>query len=471
MISVVGSVAGWFRRRRQRSLFLLALAAGVVGATGATLVLGNALTQRFASQVEADLEWRAVRGARELSMTTERDRALINEALGAYAASPDVRAIAVEVGDRRAASRGTVTAIAPVFAARPGTLVHGADYVASWAAAVTDGAEVGKIAVVMSTQRLTDARAMRRRVLQLILIAGGAAAILGAVVVLWLTRNARAGDRQDVDADDGAAPLPAAGGAIGLPGSAPPASLPEQVEDLTHELEDRNRGLQMILEHAAQGFVTVELSGRMASERSAVLERWFGSAPAGTTLADYVRPYGADAANQLALGLERICAGELSLDECLTQLPKRLAADGQAFQIKYVPILRDGRPEGVLLVMTDISELVAREQAEQLARERRELSSLSRLISEDRASFDEFFAEAAGFVASLDAPSDPEVERRTMRSLKDSCAYYGLDTYVALCEAVELAITESETALSDEQRIAVAAGWARLAGQLASLLA
>ncbi|MBC7977580.1 MAG: hypothetical protein H7138_21600, partial [Myxococcales bacterium] len=116
--------------RRQRVWFLIALITGVASLTGVMLVLGQALAERFATQVQADLEWRALRGASELAKTAELDTALILEALDAYAASPDVEAIAVEVGDKIVASHETLAALAPVFAAPHGTLVRGDGYVA-----------------------------------------------------------------------------------------------------------------------------------------------------------------------------------------------------------------------------------------------------------------------------------------------------------------------------------------------------
>ncbi len=452
--------------RRQRVWFLIALITGVASLTGVMLVLGQALAERFATQVQADLEWRALRGASELAKTAELDTALILEALDAYAASPDVEVIAVEVGDKIVASHETLAALAPVFAAPHGTLVRGDGYVASWAAAVAEGAEVGKIAVVVSTRRHTGARALQARVSQLTLIAGAAAAVLGTLVVLLLTRNGVA-----------TSPVPAGGvlGASGLAASGMPSELDklnEQLEERTGELADRNRWVQLLLAHAGQGLLTVDLAGRLDSERSAITERWLGTPAADATLASYLGAHDDALAGQVRSGLERICEGVAPLDECLAQLPRRVTAGAITLEIHYAPLLRDDKPERILLVLGDITEQVLREQKEREAREQREareVVALTQLITGDRAAFDEFFAEAAGLVASFEAPREGEVERRAVRSLKDNCAYYGLETYVELCQQIEGTIGDDVggDAMTDEQRRAITQGWARVVAQLA----
>ena len=437
--------------RQPRTWLLIALVIGVAALTGAMLVLGRALSERFASQIQADLEWRALRGARELSKTTELDGALIDEALGAYAASPDVQAIAVEVGNRVVASHETSASIAPVFAAQPGTLVRGDGYVASWAA--VKGTQVGKIAMVVSTRRLADAHAMRAEVSRLTLIAGAIAALLGALVVLVLTRRNHAPGATDPPGEVGHA-------------LAPPAP----------ELAPRDRTLRMILDHAAQGFLTVELDGRITGERSAASDRWLGEPGPDATLPGYLSVYSDELADQLRAGLQALRAGTVPLAHCLAQLPTRLVAIANTFDLAYAPVLggeHGEKPERLLVIVTDVSEQAARERAlreQHEQREQREMVSLSQLITVDRAAFDEFFAEAAGLVASLEAPADPELELRTLRTLKDNCAYYGLDTYVELCQRIEASLAETDGVISDARRVELANGWGRIASQLVVLL-
>jgi hypothetical protein len=461
-ISSQGPAPGLRSTRRQRAWFLIALIAGVAAFTGVMLVLGGALSERFAAQVEADLEWRALRGARELAKTTELDTALIREALTAYAASPDVQAIAVDLGDRIVASRGTIASIAPVFAAPAGTLVRGDGYLASWAEAVAEGTPIGKIAVVVSTRRLTDARALQSRSSRLTLIAGAAVAILGALVVLWLTRNVLAGIHE---------PAPDLGDLGDLAGGlgGKPAEPDEHLTERLRDLDERNRGMRLALAHTAQGFLLFDLGGRIAGDPSAVVVGWLGEPAADATLAGYLSLHGGEVVAQLDLGLQGIAEGVVPLAQCLAQLPRRLAAGAHTFDLTYAPLMHDDRPERILMIMNDVTAQVTRERTAREQREQREVVALSQLVTGDRAAFDEFFAEAAGMVASLDAPRDAEVERVAVRTLKDTCAYYGLETYVELCQEIETSIAQTSSPMSDDQRVAIANGWARVAAQLVGM--
>jgi hypothetical protein len=212
----------------------------------------------------------------------------------------------------------------------------------------------------------------------------------------------------------------------------------------------------------------------MERERAAIVERWLGAPPADDTLASYLGAHGDALADQVRNGLERLCEGVLPLDECLAQLPRRVTTGAITLELYYAPLVRDGKPERILLIISDISEQVSRERKEREAREQREqreVVALSQLMTGDRAAFDEFFAEAAGLVASFEAPRELEDERRALRALKDNCAYYGLETYVELCQQIEHSLTETAEPISDEQRIALADGWARMASQLSGRLA
>jgi hypothetical protein len=462
-VAAAGSVG------RLRRWLLIGLVAGVAGLTGVVLVLGRSLSERFASQIEADLEWRALRGAQELSRTSElglavSDTAVFNKALDAYASSPDVQAVAVAIGDKLVTSRGTTASIAPVFTAPPGTLVRGDGYVASWAAPITLDARAGKIAVVVSTRRLADAQARQTHVSHLTLIAGVAALILGALAVLGLTRGVRVAAPAPVDRDPPAA-------ADRDPPPAAPDHRDDEREAQARALDERDRSMRLMLDHAAQGFLTVELGGRLAGERSAIVDRWFGEPAADATLVGYLSPHDPALAAMLGFGLESLCEGVIPLPQCLDQMPKRLTAGASTFDLEYAPVLQGDRPERILLIISDVTEQVAREGALREQREQRELIALSQLITANRAEFDEFFSEAAGLVAALDAPSDPEVERRTVRALKDHCAYYGLETYVALCLGIEASLAETLGPLTDDQRAALAAGWSNVASRLARQLA
>src|ERR1700755_104602 len=182
-----------FSIRRLRTFILIALVVGVAVFTGVMFTLVQSLSERFGPQVAADLEWRAMRGAQELAKTADLglavgDAGMVTEAFGAYARASDVQAIvAQDAAGKVVAEHGGSKDVAAVFAAKPGTLVTGADFVASWAPAIIEGKQVARVAVMVSTQRMSDANTVLARVSHTTLIAGLAGAILGALVILFFT--------------------------------------------------------------------------------------------------------------------------------------------------------------------------------------------------------------------------------------------------------------------------------------------
>jgi two-component system chemotaxis sensor kinase CheA len=447
-----GATGSGFSIRRLRTLILIALVAGVAVFTGVMFTLVQSLSERFGPQVAADLEWRALRGAQELAKTADvglavSDTAMVKESFAAYVGSSDVQAIvAVDAQGQVVARHGTIDSVAPVFAAAPTTMVHGDGYVASWAPAVIEGNQVGKIALVVSTRRLSDARAVLSRVSNTTLIAGLAGALLGALVIAFFTRQVSIRDHQLNDYAH---------------------NLEAKVETRTRELDERNRGMRVVLDNVAQGFLTVDLDGVLASERSAIVDRWFGPPEPGATFAAYLRGRAPEFATWFEVGVDGVRDGFLPCELCIAQMPRRFTTGESTFAVEYSPIMRGDTPERILLIVSDVTERVVRERAE---REQREMVALFQRITADRAGFDEFLDEASGLVASLAAEGDPVVERRTIHTLKGNCAIYGLESYAALCHEAETELAEDAGPVGDAWRTRLTGAWRDAVARLARLV-
>jgi len=441
-----------FSIRKLRTLILIALVTGVAVFTGVMFTLVQSLSERFGPQVVADLEWRAMRGAQELARTADvglavSDTAMVKESFGAYAQSADVQAIiAVDAKSEVIARHGQLAAIEPVFAAPPATLVRGPGYVASWAPATIEGNQVGKVAVVVSTRRMSDAEALLSRVSRTTLIAGLAGALLGALVILFFTRQVSVRDSQLKDYA---------------------ATLEQKVEARTRELDERNRGMRLVLDNVDQGFLTIDPHGALASERSSIVDRWFGAPEPGERLTGYIGRHAPEFATWLELGLESLRDGFLPPELCFAQLPTRFTAGASTYNVAYSPIQRDDELQRILVIVSDVTEHITRERAE---REQREIVALFQRITADRAGFDEFIDEANDLVASIATPGDPVVERRTIHTLKGNCGIYGLDSYAAECHHLETELAESSAPLDAAQRARLADAWRTTNQRLAKLV-
>lgn len=443
-------ISPWLIRWQPR-LFVIALVGGIAGFTIALLVLDDELSEHFSTELKTSLEARARHGAQELATVwalgaATNDIALFNSTIDVYMTSPNVRAVAIEVDGKILASRGELAPIRRVFTARPGELVDGLGYVASWAA----GPQGTKIAVVMSTRGLDQVDALQARISYFTLLVGAGAIGFG-LLTLWLrsrgagpqVRAAAALPATAASVDDGAAPEP------GITAAA-----------LDGEI------LRHVLEHTTQGFMAVEVSSQVIGAHAKIVERWFGAPMPDSTLATYVGANSIELATKLSIGLAKLHDGSLALADWLAQVPTKMVIGARTLEVRYVPLLVGDKPTHVVLVMTDVTERLARERAEREAREQRDVAALVQLITSNRAEFDEFFAETAGLIGSLEAPAGADAELRTVRTLKDNCAYYGLEAYVEQCAAIETSLRATGAEMDDAQRIALSDGWSRIAQRL-----
>lgn len=437
---------------RLRVLILVALVVGLTIFTGVMFSLVQRLSERFGPQVKADLEWRAERGAQELSKTADlglamSDKSMVKDSFGVYATSSDVLAIvAVDAADHVVAQHGTFAGIALVLAAKPRTLVEGPGYIASWAPAEIEGNRVGKVAVIVSTARMTDARAVLRGVSRTTLVAGLVGLVLGCLVLWFFTRAVAVRDRQLNDYAE---------------------NLEHKVEDRTRELDERNHGMRLVLDNVAQGFVTIDANGVMASERSAIVERWFGTIEPGATFGAYVGTFAPAFATWLELGLESLRDGFLPLELSLAQLPRRFVASSLTFDVAYSPIMTTDQISSILLIVSDVTAEIERERTE---RAQHEVVELFQHITADRAGFDEFYAEAGDLVAALRVADDGVVENRIIHTLKGNCSIFGIHSYAQLCHEVETELGESGEDLSDLQRTRLLDSWTAVTARLSTLL-
>lgn len=235
----------------------------------------------------------------------------------------------------------------------------------------------------------------------------------------------------------------------------------------TAELAQRNRGMRLVLDNVAQGFVTIDLDGVLSPERSAIIERWFGAPAQGATLQAYLEPRAPEFAQWLALGLGELREGALPTELLIAQLPRRFADGERTFEVSYSAIGAGDRVDSFLAIISDVTAHLARERAE---REQQDLLSLFQRISIDRPGVEEFLTEAAGLVAALRTESDPVVQKRLVHTLKGNCAIYGLQSYAELAHRVETELGDGAAAMTDEQRDALVAMWKDAMARVTPLL-
>jgi signal transduction histidine kinase len=441
--------------RTLRKVILAALTLGLLVFTGGVLVLVNQIFANFGPGVQADLEWKATRGARELAQASELglaagDAGMVEGAFDAFRHSDDVVAIVVvnAAGKPLATFRKSPESSETLFTGAPGAVRHTPSYYVGWAAATIEGATVGRVALIISTRRLVDSQRWLKQVELIVGIGGGVGLIAGCLFVVFFTGAILKRDAQLADHA---------------------ATLERKVEERTAELDDRNRGMRLVLDNVGQGFVTIGLDGVMAPERSAIVHRWLGGARDGETFADYLGRLDPRAADWLRMGVEEIASDVMPIDVLLDQLPKRSRIGERTLKLDYTPITKNGRVERLLVVMTDISVELQRERME---RQQREMLALFQALSTDRAGLVSFMDEANKLVEALRpaAGADLEVQKRLVHTLKGNAGLYQLDSLVQVCHEVESRMVDETTAITDLERAAIFASWDRVQTAVGDLM-
>jgi len=244
-------------------------------------------------------------------------------------------------------------------------------------------------------------------------------------------------------------------------------SLEQTVLGRTQELRQRNDAFRLILDHAHDGMLTVDLCGNVSSERSAVVDLWFGAPARGVLLGDYLAAAQPRLAAEFELGLEQLAAGLLPVEICLDQLPRQLVRSGRQLRICYQPIAENGSLSRVLLIVSDVTAELEGRQAVAL---QEDVLRMMQACQRDRPGFLSFFVDTRELVAQLTSDGLAPAEwSRALHTLKGNSGLFGVLTLSKLCHEVENNIAENCALLAaDVTRIRSA--WSELSDSLAQIM-
>jgi two-component system chemotaxis sensor kinase CheA len=242
------------------------------------------------------------------------------------------------------------------------------------------------------------------------------------------------------------------------------------VEARTATIREKQRDMRLILDNVETGLVTVDLEGRLSSECSQVVEKWFGAPVAGDKLAAWLGKRDANFAEWFELALDSVRDGLLPPEVALGQLPRQLKDADRTYAVNYQLInSADGVPEKLLVIVTDITERLRKEAAE---RYQAELLQLFQHIMRDKFGFIEFLAEAEEIVRNLREGTANELEhvRRLVHTLKGNAAIFGMRRLSEICHELEGRIAEEGMRPSDGDMGALFQAWSQIRGDLANLM-
>lgn len=239
---------------------------------------------------------------------------------------------------------------------------------------------------------------------------------------------------------------------------------------LLARIELRNRDLRLILDHVNQGLLTLSPAGLMSPERSAIVDRWLGPHRDGVSFWEVVQPLAPAFASAFRMNFDELLQNIMPRELLLDQLPRRLSFGNRHLKIEYFAIAESDAADlqHLMLVMTDISELVVQERAEA---EQRALLALVQRLLQNREAFKEFYEELRGLLAQAQDEALPLLElRRVIHTIKGNASSYGVTTLTALCHQIEERMLETGGGVSPAERKELKERWERLDGHIGKLL-
>src|SRR5258706_4183950 len=266
------------------------------------------------------------------------------------------------------------------------------------------------------------------------------------------------------------------------------------VEARTATIREKQRDMRLILDNVETGLATVDLEGRLSSDCSQVVEKWFGAPVAGDKLAAWLGKRDANFGEWFELALDSVRDGLLPPEVALGQLPKQLKDADRTYAVNYqlittadappeqhpqdqqraVPraaaaLAAEAVPEKLLVIVTDITERLRKEAAE---RYQAELLQLFQHIMRDKAGFIEFLAEAEELVRSLKRGGHDDLDhlKRLIHTLKGNAAIFGMRRLSDLCHGLENHIAEENRAPSEADMAALHQAWTQTRADLGKLI-
>lgn len=241
------------------------------------------------------------------------------------------------------------------------------------------------------------------------------------------------------------------------------------VEERTLELQRRNRAMRLVLDNVDQALASVERDGTLSSERSRAFDAWFGAPTPGEPFEERIAGGDERLQAKLRLAWDQVVEGFLPISVALDQMPRRATIRGRHYALEYKAICGgsydpddprfDHRDfQGVLLVITDITEEVKRLRNDA---EQREQIAIFEHLRDDRQAFQQFVKECDALVADLSSGAITDVRQatRAAHTLKGNCASFDVTSVTEIAHRLETHMVELDALPSSDQIAELVRGW------------
>jgi signal transduction histidine kinase len=153
---------------------------------------------------------------------------------------------------------------------------------------------------------------------------------------------------------------------------------------------ERTRSLKLVFDSVGEGLITCDRTGKLVGEPSARAREWFAEPAADSSTADYLAGGDPAWAGLFAVCFEQLVEGVLPFELCADQMPAEVVRNGRIYELKYRPVIDDGKLQRVLVVASDVTE--PRELARK-ERQARDVYALSSFGLRDPSGYNDFVKE------------------------------------------------------------------------------
>ncbi|NRA63256.1 MAG: hypothetical protein HRU19_02165 [Pseudobacteriovorax sp.] len=231
--------------------------------------------------------------------------------------------------------------------------------------------------------------------------------------------------------------------------------------------EQSHQRARMVLDSVDQGFVMVNLEGVMNDEHSLALEDIIGNPQKGHKIWEFIALKSEEASNWLEMAWFQLGMGLLPSQLILAQIPPMFKIEGD----RYISIACQevGESKNFLVVVTDITEKVKAEQAQE---SQKEIIAIVHKVANYGSVFQETIDELQAIVDQIAAKSnDRETEKILLHTLKGSSAVSGMISIPRIVDDLESKLAEKNSTLSDDDIGLLVQSWSDLMKKIEPFLA
>ncbi|HEY4244456.1 MAG TPA: ATP-binding protein [Kofleriaceae bacterium] len=241
------------------------------------------------------------------------------------------------------------------------------------------------------------------------------------------------------------------------------------VQQRTSEVDAKNRDLRVLLDNVQQGFLTIDRSGRLAPERSAAIDRWFGAPAADASWFDYLQHVAPAIAATSRLAWTEVVDDIMPLELTLAQMPARATVRDVTYRIEYCPIGAAAQPAHFMVIVTDITDELAREHAEE---QRREVMAVFERVLADRGGLLTFVEDGTTTIQALSTGTmtEPSTVKRALHTLKGNAALFQLESIARACHTLEDRMEDARAIPAPPAYSALAQRWDELVTEARRML-